>query len=111
MPQIGWFEILVIVILSVLIIGPKDFPIVLKKIGGWIGSVKSYINKIQSSVTDLEDDIIKDNETSNQEKKSENNRLKIRIKWQIGRLRRWAKISTFKLMLSSLIICLLFRSF
>ena len=33
MPQIGWFEILVIVVLSILIIGPKDFPIVLKK--GW----------------------------------------------------------------------------
>ena len=33
MPQIGWFEILVIVVLAILIIGPKDFPIVLKKIG------------------------------------------------------------------------------
>jgi len=33
MPQIGWFEILIIVVLSILIIGPKDFPIVLKKIG------------------------------------------------------------------------------
>ena len=31
MPQIGWFEILVIVVLSVIIIGPKDVPIVLRK--------------------------------------------------------------------------------
>ena len=32
MPQIGWFEILIIVVLAILVIGPKDFPIVLKKL-------------------------------------------------------------------------------
>ena len=37
MPQIGWFEILTIVAISIIVIGPKDFPIVLKKIGSWIG--------------------------------------------------------------------------
>ena len=31
MPQIGWFELLLIIGLAVVIIGPKDFPIVLKK--------------------------------------------------------------------------------
>ena len=54
MPQIGWFEILVIVVLAILIIGPKDFPIVLKKIGGWMGSVKRYFNEIQKDMTDME---------------------------------------------------------
>ena len=43
MPQIGWLEILIIVSLSIIIIGPKDFPFVLKKIGTWFGSVKNYI--------------------------------------------------------------------
>ena len=47
MPQIGWFEILVIVVLAILIIGPKDFPIILRKIGGWMGSMKSYFAEIQ----------------------------------------------------------------
>ena len=46
MPQIGWFEILIIVVLAILIIGPKDFPIILKKIGNWIGSIKSYFSEI-----------------------------------------------------------------
>ena len=32
MPQIGWSELLVIVVLAVLIIGPKDMPVVIKKI-------------------------------------------------------------------------------
>ena len=40
MPQIGWFEILIIVVLAIVVIGPKDFPIVLKKIGNWMGSIK-----------------------------------------------------------------------
>ena len=50
MPQIGWFEILLIVVISILVIGPKDFPIVLKKIGSWIGSIKKYFNELQSEV-------------------------------------------------------------
>ena len=51
MPQIGWFEILLIVVVSILVIGPKDFPIMLKKIGSWIGSIKKYFNELQSEVT------------------------------------------------------------
>ena len=57
MPQIGWFEILVIVVLAILIIGPKDFPFVLKKIGNWMGSVKRYFNEIQREVTTIESEI------------------------------------------------------
>tara|TARA_B100000029_G_scaffold452960_1_gene478469 strand:- start:788 stop:1021 length:234 start_codon:yes stop_codon:yes gene_type:complete len=55
MPQIGWFEILIIVVLAILVIGPKDFPIMLKKIGSWIGSLKSYFNEVQKDITDVED--------------------------------------------------------
>ena len=54
MPQIGWFEILIIVVLSILIIGPKDFPVVLKKIGGWMGSIKRYFSEIQKDMTHME---------------------------------------------------------
>ncbi len=55
MPQIGWFEILIVVVLAILIIGPKDFPIILKKIGSWVGSVKSYFSEIQKDITDVKD--------------------------------------------------------
>ena len=51
MPQIGWFEILLIVVVSILVIGPKDFPIVLRKIGSWIGSIKKYFNELQNEVS------------------------------------------------------------
>ena len=54
MPQIGWFEILIIVVLSIVIIGPKDFPVVLKKIGIWMGNIKRYFSEIQKDMTDME---------------------------------------------------------
>ena len=60
MPQIGWFEILIIVFLAILIIGPKDFPVVLKKIGSWVGSIKRYFNEIQRDVTDMDDVVEKE---------------------------------------------------
>ena len=56
MPQIGWFEILIIVAISIIVIGPKDFPLVLKKIGSWIGSVKRYVSSIQQEVSNIGDD-------------------------------------------------------
>ena len=56
MPQIGWFEILLIVVVSILVIGPKDFPIMLKKIGSWIGSIKKYFSELQSEVSLYEHD-------------------------------------------------------
>ena len=56
MPQIGWFEILIIVAIAIIVIGPKDFPFVLKKIGSWIGSVKRYVSNIQQEVSELGDD-------------------------------------------------------
>ena len=72
MPQIGWFEILVIVVLSILIIGPKDFPIVLKKIGSWLGTLKRYFSEIQKDIADIgntvEDEISLEKNYSNQTK-------------------------------------------
>ena len=69
MPQIGWFEMLIIVILAIVIIGPKDFPIILKKIGSWLGSFKSYFTDIQKDITDIEssvdDDISLEKDVSN----------------------------------------------
>ena len=57
MPQIGWFEILVVVVLAILIIGPKDFPIMLKKIGSWVGSFKNYFSEAQKNISDIENTI------------------------------------------------------
>ena len=60
MPTIGWFEILIVVALAIIVLGPQDFPIMLKKAGSWIGTLKKYINNIQNEVSsiDIEDNDI-----------------------------------------------------
>jgi len=57
MPQIGWFEILIVVVLAILIVGPKDFPIMLKKIGSWVGSFRNYFSEVQKSISDIENTV------------------------------------------------------
>ena len=51
MPQIGWFEILLIAVIAIIIIGPKDFPVMLKKVGSWIGTIKRYFSTLQKEVS------------------------------------------------------------
>ena len=74
MPQIGWFEILLIISLSIIIVGPKDFPIMLKKIGSWIGSIKKYFITIQDEITNYDEDFNPD------EKQNEKNKNKVNKK-------------------------------
>ena len=71
MPQIGWFELLLIIGLAVVIIGPKDFPIVLKKIGSWFGSIKRYISAVQSEVSNLEENTLDFENKENKDKKED----------------------------------------
>tara|TARA_A100001011_G_scaffold73406_1_gene75368 strand:+ start:84 stop:296 length:213 start_codon:yes stop_codon:yes gene_type:complete len=54
MPTIGWFEILIVVAIAIIVLGPKDFPIMLKKAGSWIGSAKKYINNVQSEISNID---------------------------------------------------------
>jgi len=70
MPQIGWFEILIVVGIAIVVIGPKDFPIMLKKIGSWIGTAKRYLNQIQEEVS-----IIGENDNDNEIKKNEKKKI------------------------------------
>ena len=69
MPQIGWLEILAIVIIAILVLGPKEFPIALKKVGSYFGKLKNTLSSFQkefSSVTkdvDLDEKIVTKNNT------------------------------------------------
>ena len=73
MPQIGWFEILIIVAIAIVVIGPKDFPFVLKKIGSWIGSIKKYVNNFQQEITKLENENIDPKVDDTKIRKEDNN--------------------------------------
>ena len=71
MPTIGWFEIIIVVVIAIIILGPKDFPIMLKKAGSWIGSAKKYVSDIQNEVTNIDISDEKNNEIKKENKKDE----------------------------------------
>ena len=80
MPQIGWSELLVIVVIAILVIGPKELPIIMKKVGGWIRAVKNYTNQFQNSLeemTNLDEDIKVEN--SKEEERSDTAKKVIKL--------------------------------
>ena len=78
MPQIGWLEIIAIVIIAILVLGPKEFPIALKKIGSYFGKLKNTLSSFQKEVNtvteniDLEKDLKNQEENKNQQNKKNN---------------------------------------
>ena len=68
MPTIGWFEILIIIAIAIIVLGPKDFPIMLKKVGSWIGTVKRYVNNIQNEVSNID---LEENQIDKKEEKKD----------------------------------------
>jgi|TARA_B100002019_G_scaffold215579_1_gene188156 sec-independent protein translocase protein TatB len=75
MPQIGWLEILIIVSIAIIIVGPKDFPLMLKKMGSWLGSIKRYVSDVQNQVSEITDETI-DQENKIKEPIDKKNNLK-----------------------------------
>ena len=78
MPQIGWLEILAIVIIAILVLGPKEFPIALKKIGSYFGKLKNTLSSFQREVNSVTEDIdieknITEQKNLNQDNKKKNN--------------------------------------
>tara|TARA_B100001063_G_scaffold239534_1_gene263196 strand:- start:677 stop:925 length:249 start_codon:yes stop_codon:yes gene_type:complete len=57
MPQIGWLEILAIVIIAILVLGPKEFPVALKKIGSYFGKLKNTLSNFQREVNSVTENI------------------------------------------------------
>ena len=77
MPQIGWLEILAIVIIAVLVLGPKEFPIALKKIGSYFGKLKNTLSSFQREVNSVTENIEIEKDINNLKKdKIENNNKK-----------------------------------
>lgn len=58
MLDIGWSEMLVIAVVAIVIIGPKDLPRTLRIVGRWIGKARGMAREFQNSL----DDIIRETE-------------------------------------------------
>ena len=74
MPQIGWLEILAVVIIAILVLGPKEFPIALKKIGSYIGKIKNTFSSFQREISSVTNEIESDKDVTKDEdlKKKDN---------------------------------------
>jgi len=62
--------------IAIIVVGPKDFPFMLKKIGSWIGSAKRYVRDVQGQVSDLTNETLNTEiedkpKSENQEKKKD----------------------------------------
>ena len=56
--DIGWTEITFILIFTIIVIGPKELPRVLRTVGQWVGKAKSMTSEFRGHV----DDMIRDTE-------------------------------------------------
>ena len=73
MPQIGWLEILAVVIIAILVLGPKEFPIALKKIGSYVGKIKNMFSSFQREVSSVTDEIDVEKEINHKKENTEKN--------------------------------------
>ena len=80
MPQIGWLEILAIVIIAILVLGPKEFPIALKKIGSYFGKLKNTLSNFQKEVSSVTDKIDIEKDITD-EKDVKKNKIKKDNEW------------------------------
>jgi sec-independent protein translocase protein TatB len=77
MPQIGWLEILAVVVIAILVLGPKEFPLALKKIGSYFNKFKNTISNFQREVSSVANEIDIEKEVSkNSSLNKENNKKK-----------------------------------
>ena len=74
MPQIGWLEILAIVIIAIIVLGPKEFPVALKKIGSYIGKLKNTFSNVQREISSAAKEIDIEKEITSKDNKKENNK-------------------------------------
>ena len=71
MPQIGWLEILAIVIIAILVLGPKEFPTALKKIGSYFRKLKNTLSSFQREVNSVTENIDVEKNISDKKKFNE----------------------------------------
>ncbi len=74
MPQIGWLEILAVVIIAILVLGPKEFPIALRKIGSYVSKLKNMFGNFQKEVSTMTNELDLEKDINQGEKKIKKNK-------------------------------------
>lgn len=63
--DIGAVELLLVVVVAILVIGPKDMPLALRALGRWVGKMRSLSNQFRAGF----DSIVREAELEEMEKK------------------------------------------
>ncbi len=53
MLDIGWTEMLVIGVIAIIVIGPRDLPKMLKTVGGWVRKARATVRELQTGIEDM----------------------------------------------------------
>jgi sec-independent protein translocase protein TatB len=54
--DLGWTELLVIGVVALIVVGPKDLPILFRKVGQFVGKAKGMAREFSSAMNDAADD-------------------------------------------------------
>ena len=52
-PQLGFGETLVILLLAIVVVGPKDLPILMRKLGGFMAKIRAMGNEFKQAFEDM----------------------------------------------------------
>lgn len=53
-PQFGFSEILVLALLAIIVVGPKDLPVLMRNIGNFFSSLQSLGNEFKSAFAEMD---------------------------------------------------------
>lgn len=53
LPQVGLPELILIGIVALIVVGPKDLPMMMRKLGQWIGQAKKMANEFRGAFDDI----------------------------------------------------------
>lgn len=53
MPDIGWQELLIIGAIAIIVVGPRELPLLMRTVGRWVGRARAMATDFQRSMDDL----------------------------------------------------------
>ncbi len=56
LPSIGFMEMMVLALLAIIVVGPKDLPRVMRTVGGWVAQIRAMGNEFKTAFDDMDAD-------------------------------------------------------